>query len=395
MIESPIASASGIAAAGSRTERQRTLAIMDALISSPAKQVQSCAAGNVESVAAMHGGFTAELTVEPYLSGVRIDSFLVRHFRNYTPYRMQRMVRAGQARVDGLPAGVEQRVFRGQRVSIRLIEGPDKLFEPISLPVDVLYEDSWLLAVNKPAGQVTHPVGVFQTGTLSNALQSYLDRQTSKPGLLRPGIVHRLDRMTSGVLVVSKEHISHRKLSIQFQRGEVRKSYLAVVEGLVEQSCGTIDLPIGRQPAIGSILMCSGPEARNPRPARTRFRVFARFDDRTLLEAQPLTGRIHQVRVHLAAVGHPIVGDVYYRPFGEICSTRKEKGPWGTSKLSDRRGRCENARPGCENGDAAESRHLLHAHRLLFAHPIHGDRRVVEAPLPDDMRAVIGRLVKQ
>ncbi|MEX2286332.1 MAG: pseudouridine synthase, partial [Planctomycetaceae bacterium] len=146
--------------------------------------------------------FQAELTVESYLSGVRIDSFLIRHFRNYTSFRMQRMIRAGHAAIDGVRVGLASRVFRGQRVTMCLTEPPDKLLESQPLPLDILYEDPWLIVINKRAGMASHPVGDYQSDTLSNALQHHFDRQTALPGLLRAGIVHRLDRLTSGVIVV-------------------------------------------------------------------------------------------------------------------------------------------------------------------------------------------------
>ena len=156
---------------------------------------------------------TVECIVEAYLSGVRIDSFLSKHLRNYTSWRINRMVTAGLAKIDDQPAAPQDRVFRGQRVSLRLLEPPDKLLDPEPIIVPVVYEDPWLIVVDKPAGLVAHPVGDFQDGTLSNVLQSHLDRQTAIKGLLRPGVVHRLDRMTSGLIVTAKEHLAHRLLS--------------------------------------------------------------------------------------------------------------------------------------------------------------------------------------
>ncbi len=174
--------------------------------------------------------FTAELIVERYLSGVRVDSFLIRHFRNYTPFRMQRIVRAGQVKIDDTTAETNERVYCGERVTVRLIEPPDKLHAPQPLPLRVVFEDAWIIVVDKPPGQITHPAGDLQTGTLCNALQAHFDRQTAWPGLLRPGIVHRLDRMTSGLIVVTKEHLSHRQLSIQFQRERVSTTARYVFE---------------------------------------------------------------------------------------------------------------------------------------------------------------------
>ncbi|MBL8814225.1 MAG: RluA family pseudouridine synthase, partial [Planctomycetaceae bacterium] len=167
-----------------------------------------------------------EFIVEPYLSGSRIDSFLTKHLRNYTSWRLHRLVCCGYAKIDEQPAEGADRVFRGQRVSIRLVEPPDKLLDPEPADLTIVYEDPWLIVVDKPAGLVAHPVGDFQDGTLSNVLQSHLDSQAAVKGLLRPGVVHRLDRMTSGLIVTAKEHLTHRLLSIDFQQGKLSKSYV-------------------------------------------------------------------------------------------------------------------------------------------------------------------------
>lgn len=304
--------------------------------------------------------FTAELTVEPYLHGVRIDTFLERHFRNYTSFRLQRMVAAGLVAVNAARAAPDTRVFRGQHVAVRLVEPPDKLLDAEPLPLDVLFEDPWLVVVNKPAGQITHPVGEYQTGSLCHALQWHLDRQTPLPGLLRPGIVHRLDRMTSGVLVATKQHHAHRVLSIMFQRGRVTKTYLALVEGSVSQDRGTINVPIGSLARSGSVLMTCGPDAHEPRRAVTHFEVVRRFARTTLVRASPVTGRNHQVRVHLAHIGHPVVGDEFYGPFGRIKLTRAE---------------AARSQP---------ARHALHAARLTFRHPFTREELTCTAPPPAD-----------
>ena len=187
-------------------------------------------------------------TVEPYLSGVRVDSFLSRHLRNYTTWRLLRMVEAGLVTINDLPADITQRVFRGQSVSIRLCEPPDKLLAPDCLPLSVVWEDPWVVVIDKPAGLVAHPVGDYQQDTLANAVQSHLDQQTTAKGLLRPGIVHRLDRMTSGLIAVTKEHLSHRQLSLDIQRGQTTKTYVAIVAGCVSWEQRSITLPIGQHP---------------------------------------------------------------------------------------------------------------------------------------------------
>lgn len=288
-----------------------------------------------------------QFIVEPYLSGVRVDTFLARHLRNFTSWRLHRMVSAGAVTVDDLPAEPDQRVYRRQKVLIRLLEPPDKLLPPSDNPFAVVYEDPWLLVIDKPAGLITHPVGHFQGGTLSNALQAYLDAQTVDRGLLRPGIVHRLDRMTSGLLVVTKEHLSHRLLSLDFQRGRTAKGYTALIEGCPKFTERVIDLPIGQRRGTNSVLMSAGPEARKARAARTDVVVVERRADYAVVACELHTGRNHQIRVHLAEIGHPILGDEYYGRDGVIRQAPRFAGAAPT-----------------------EHRHALHASRLAFQHPV-------------------------
>ena len=292
--------------------------------------------------------------------GIRIDSFLMRCLRNFTRFRLQRIICAGGVAIDDVSAIASRRVRRGELVSVQLFEPPDKLFDPESININVLFEDDWLIAVDKPAGLIVHPVGKRQTGTLCNALQHRLDQQTKLPGILRPGIVHRLDRLTSGVIVVAKTFRAHKLLSIQFQERRVVKQYVALVEGHLPQDVGTIDLPIGRHPAGESILMTTDPGARDSRHALTEYRVIERRNKTTLVEVTPHTGRIHQIRVHFAALGHPLVGDEFYGPYGEIRVDRLQ----------------------ATQTDRGNTRHWLHASRLELAHPDDGRPIFFEAPLP-------------
>jgi 23S rRNA pseudouridine1911/1915/1917 synthase len=302
-----------------------------------------------------------EFTVERYLSGVRIDSFLAKHLRNYTKWRLNRMIGAGLADVNGLPADQTHRVSRGQTVRIRLVEPPDKLLDPDPAEVRILYEDPWLMVVDKPAGMVAHPVGEFQSGTLANLLQHHLDQQTTCRGLMRPGIVHRLDRMTSGLMVVTKEHHAHRLVSKDFQAGRMEKFYLALVEGRVPFDERVIELPIGHRVGGRSVLMSAGAGAIRPRSARTKVTVLDRRGSITVVECRLDTGRNHQIRVHMAEIGHPVVGDEFYGPHGEIRS-----------------------RPHDEGGSPTSRRHVLHAARIEFRHPILNEPlRAVSRP-PDD-----------
>lgn len=292
--------------------------------------------------------------------GIRIDSFLMRCLRNFTRFRLQRIIRAGGVAIDANPADPDRRVRRGELVTVQLFEPPDKLFDPEPISVDVMFEDDWLIAVDKPAGLIVHPVGKRQTGTLCNVVQHHLDQQTKLPGILRPGIVHRLDRLTSGVIVIAKTFRAHKLLSIQFQERKVVKQYVALVDGHLPQDVGTIDLPIGRHPAGESILMTTDPGARESRDALTDYRVIERRDKATLVEVMPRTGRIHQIRVHFAALGHPLVGDEFYGPHGEIRADRLQE----------------------NQPDRGNARHWLHASRLELSHPQDGRPICFEAPLP-------------
>jgi 23S rRNA pseudouridine1911/1915/1917 synthase len=346
---------------------------------------------------------TVELIVEAYLSGKRIDSFLLRHLRNYTPFRMQRMVHAGLAMIDGMPVDLQQRVFEGQRVTLRLVEPPDKLLEPEPVPLDVLYDDPWLIVVNKPPGCIAHPVGEYQAGTLANAVQHYLDRRTPVRGLLRPGLVHRLDRFTSGVMVITKEHLSHRLLSIQFQNERITKSYLALVEGIVAKDEGRINLPIGGFPGGNSVLASAKRNAIAPRPAHTSYQVLERFDGYTWLRAKPRTGRLHQIRVHLAEIGHPVVDDEYYAAFGKIKQPPPKR-PQHEGVFDDDLPELElesieleaadslSAASNATGQPALVGRHALHAHTLAFMHPITKEHLEFQAPLAADLQTVLNRL---
>ena len=314
----------------------------------------------------MNGPCTIELTVEAQLHGVRIDSFLVKHFRNYSPWRMQRLASAGCVTVDHVRAGPARRVFTGEFVRVRLVEPPDRLLAPEPVPFRLVYEDAWLLVVDKPAGVISHPTGDSQTGTLANGIQRHLDNRTHCPGLLRPGIVHRLDRQTSGLMVVASHHLAHAELSTAFECGRVSKTYVALVEGRMPQRRGTIDLPIGRARSGRGVLMSARGDAKDARPATTHYHVLERWETQTLVEAKPLTGRNHQIRVHFAQIGHPLVGDEFYDAGGTF------KTP-------------ETA--GCE----VSTRHALHAASLEFAHPISNVWLRFASPLADDVRQMIDR----
>lgn len=317
-----------------------------------------------------------ELLVDRGLHGVRIDSFLAKHLRNYTSWRMMRLVRAGCVTIDHVPAEDSQRVAVGQQVRVRLVEPPDKLLAPEPIDVPVLYDDAWLVVIDKPAGLIAHPTGEIQTGTLANAMQHWIDARTPYPGLLRPGIVHRLDRQTSGVMVVALTHDAHAELSASFENSRVSKTYVALVEGKVGLDRGTIDLPIGRAPTGRHLLMSCRADARQRKPAKTQYRVLQRFANHSLVEAKPLTGRNHQIRVHLAAIGHPLVGDEFYEANGRIKPLVED----GVDTRFVPRA--------IETGFPLR-RHALHAIALSFAHPVTGVWMTARSKLPSDFQATL------
>jgi 23S rRNA pseudouridine1911/1915/1917 synthase len=296
---------------------------------------------------------------------------------------MQRFVRAGQVRIEGVLAETDDRVYKGQSVEVRLVEPPDHLLPPEPCALEILFEDAWLIVVNKPPEMVVHPCGNYVTGSLANALQAHFDGQTPLKGLVRPGIVHRLDRLTSGVMVCTKDHLAHRKLSIHFEQRRVLKNYLALVRGVVPDDRGEINLPIGEWPGGGTIRMSVAIDAVDPRASRTEYEVVQRFERFTLVRAQPHTGRLHQIRVHLAGIGFPVVADEFYSP-------------QSTLRVSDivagvRNGHSPSDAP-CAGNEILLSRQALHAQSLRFVHPITREVVTFEAPLAKDMQRVLEAL---
>lgn len=313
---------------------------------------------------------------------MRIDSFLIRHFRNYTSWKMQRIVRAGGATIDCTPASETDRVQTGQRVRLRLLEPPDKLLAADEQPIPVLYADPWIAVIHKPAGIIAHPTGEHHTRTLANVLQHWIDQRAPLRGLMRPGLVHRLDRQTSGVMVIALHHLSHRRLSTAFENGRVGKTYVVLVEGRLAKDEGTIDWPIGRARTGQHVLMSARGDAIDARPACTRYRVIERFANHTLVEARPATGRNHQIRVHFAQLGHPLVGDEFYEAFGKIKPLRM------AGEVTD----ADDAEEGGIVTGLPIRRHALHAAQLAFAHPISQLWMEFSAPLPEDFAATIAEL---
>jgi 23S rRNA pseudouridine1911/1915/1917 synthase len=324
-----------------------------------------------------------EFHVEHTLHGTRIDTFLSRHLRNHSAWRLMRLVRAGLVQVEHITADETVRVFAGQSVRVELIEPPDHVFESDPAEVPILYSDPWMLVVDKPAGLIAHPTGEYQINSLANVLQTYVDRLTEVRGLLRPGIVHRLDRQTSGLMVVALTHHSHRNLSMGFEAGRVSKSYMALTEGVLGHDRGSIKHAIGRAVTGRHVLMSCRGDAIEPRPSQTNYEVIERFANHTLVKTTPLTGRNHQIRVHMAHLGHPLIGDAFYKAHGQFHPLRPKFVP----PVDDPE--AEDPDPGPIETGYPIRRHALHACRLAFAHPITGLWMEFHSDLPDDFRETI------
>jgi 23S rRNA pseudouridine1911/1915/1917 synthase len=304
-----------------------------------------------------------EFQVPASESGARLDQFLVGLVPDHSRSQIQRLIKEGLVQLGGRPARPNTAVRPGDSIFVD-VPSP-RHAKPASqpLPIDIVYEDGDLVVVNKAAGMVVHPAAGHADGTLVNALLHHIEDLSGIGGERRPGIVHRLDRGTSGLMVVAKHDAAHGELTRQFHDREVEKEYVALVWGVV-QAGRRIDVPIGRDPIHREKMSA---RARRARSAVTRVARAEHLRGVTLLQVAIATGRTHQIRVHLSAIGHPIVGDRLYG------GTRRHM-----------------------PGDLRSLKHLerpfLHAARLVFTHPSDGRRMEFTSPIPDDLQAVLDAL---
>lgn len=295
--------------------------------------------------------------------GKRLDLFLAEQITRQSRSVLQRWIRDGSVLVNSRPAVSHRKLRAGDVVSVEVVDPAPQFLKPEPLALNIVYEDEDLLVVDKPAGLTVHPGSGQKSGTLANALAHYLEGFSAGdwPDPRRPGIVHRLDKGTSGLLVVAKTVQIHRQLSQQFSRREVRKIYLGLVHGTLAGS-GTFDLPVGRHPRRRTRMAARA----GGRAALTSYKVEKTLDGFTLVRVRPHTGRTHQIRVHFAHAGHPVVGDPTY------ASRRLRK---------------------IESETLGEiGRLFLHATLLEFRHPRSGERLRLRSPLPDDLRQILDRL---
>jgi 23S rRNA pseudouridine1911/1915/1917 synthase len=288
----------------------------------------------------------------------RLDKAISTHAPNLSRASAQRLIKDGAATVNGRPSKPSYRVQAGDEIVVHIpIELPEQVL-PEDIPLDIVYEDEVLLVIDKPAGMVVHPGAGHTSGTLVNAVLAHCPQLTDVGGADRAGIVHRLDKDTSGLILVAKDDATHSALQRQFKRRQVAKTYLALVEGQVQPREGIIEAPIGRDKRQRKKMAV----VRRGREAQTMYRIIEYLADHTLLEVRPHTGRTHQVRVHLAWLGYPIVGDAVY-------GHRRQR--------------------------LLRSRHFLHAARLRLTHPATGKEIEFEAPLPPKLTNVLDQLRRQ
>ncbi len=311
---------------------------------------------------------THDFTATPDDINQRLDRVVTTHCPDLSRTRVQELIDSADILVNGKPAKVSYRLRGGERITVTAESRPPIRAEAESIPLDILYEDADVVAINKPAGMIVHAGAGNHKGTLVNALLGRGQSLSQGGDILRPGIVHRLDKETSGIILVAKTDLAHAKLGEAFRNRKVKKTYIALVEGHLDHA-GIIDLAIARDPkrrirmtARRSLILAGA------REARTDWRVLARIGPATLLEVQLHTGRTHQIRVHFSALHHPVVGDTLYGAASHLTVNKLELPPLDAD------------------------RNFLHAAKLGFAQPTTGAWIDLRAPLPAALHSFLNQL---
>lgn len=321
------------------------------------------------------------LTVPPEAAGQRLDVFLVGHFSELSRAAVQRAIEAGHVTVAGAACKPSQRLREGELVVVRQFDVPREGPAPQAIPLDILYEDDAIVVVNKPSGMIVHPAKGHWEGTLASALAHHFDVLSSRGGPTRPGIVHRLDRDTSGVIVVAKSDQAHDALAAQFKSRQVEKEYLAIVVGTPDRDQDVIDKPIADHPTQREKKAIRSGHATS-REATTFYEVIERFTGFALVRARPKTGRTHQIRLHLAHIGCPVLCDRLYGGRAQITEL----------ELIPRDSMGQDMPAAGDRGTPILTRQALHAHRLAISHPTTGQPMRFEAPLAADVERTLTAL---
>lgn len=313
----------------------------------------------------------ALLTVREEEAGQRLDTFLVARFPKYSRVHLRRVINAAAALVNDKREKAAHRLRVGDVVSITLPDLPRARPEPEEMPLEILYEDQHLVAINKPPGVVVHPAKGNWRGTLVSGLEYHFQQLSSVGGPTRPGIVHRLDRDTSGVIIVAKTDQAHMPLARQFEERSIEKEYFALVAGILDRDRDWIDQPIGLHPQHRE-KMAVRRDTPTARTAQSFYEVVERFRGFAALKILPKTGRTHQIRVHLASISAPVLCDKQYGGRSQITQGELTGDLSDTTVLLDRQ--------------------ALHARRLKFAHPITREVLEIEAPIPADLERMLAAL---
>ena len=319
-----------------------------------------------DSVTSENEASSLTFSVSPADAGERLDAFLAVNIEGWSRARLQRLIENADVLVNGSVSKPSHKLRPNDTIEIELTATQSTSFTPEDIPVEVVYEDDDLIVVNKPAGMIVHPAAGIASGTLANALAFHFQQLSTTSGAARPGIVHRLDKGTSGLLVVAKTESAHEHLSDQFRAREVFKSYIALVHGQVEKEGGEIDQPIARDQRNRTRMAV----VRGGRPALSIYRVRRRFERFTMLDVELKTGRTHQIRVHLAWLKHPVVGD-------EVYGAGRDKtviNPVIRSRIAKLR------------------RQFLHAEQLGFRHPRTAGQLRFTAPLPTELQSLLDQI---
>ncbi|MEO8434167.1 MAG: RluA family pseudouridine synthase [Pyrinomonadaceae bacterium] len=299
-------------------------------------------------------------------AGQRLDLYLAAHIEGWSRARLQRAVADGEVLLGGRIEKPSYKLKTGDEIEADLVTAARSSFAPENIPVEAIYEDDDLIVINKPAGMVVHPAAGIQSGTLANALAYHFQDLSSSGGTIRPGIIHRLDKDTSGLLVVAKTEVAHENLADQFRDREIFKSYIALVHGSLARDSGSIDEPIARDPRHRTRMAV----VRGGRPSISHYKVRRRYERFTLLDVEIKTGRTHQIRVHLAWINHPVVSDPVY-------------GGGRDKTVADAQLRARISRL---------ERQFLHAEQLGFRHPRTGAEMKFTVALPDNLQQFLADL---
>ena len=312
-----------------------------------------------------------KLTVESRAHGWRLDHYLSRLFRNHSRGQLKKSIDSGDIVLNGLQAKASRRLKVNDRIDVRLTDADATFFEPEAIPLDIIYEDDYFVIVNKPPEMVVHPGRGAMSGTLTSALQYHFDQLSDVGGRHRPGIVHRLDRDTTGVILVAKDNQIHQQISRQFEQRTVKKEYRAIVRGVPELESDFIKTHVMTHSRSREKMMVCAASERS-REAVTFYHVAEKFAGFALMELKPHTGRTHQLRVHMLHIGNPIVADKMYIGDGTFTTG--------------------HVKTGAASGDVLIARQALHACRLTIKHPVSNETMTFEAPLPDDFQRTLDTL---